>query len=71
VLAIGGLADDLRYKLPIEKPGQTKRTYTPDLAIAYSAPARDSTVTSSYTCRRPRQNISTSGYNPAAFVRSN
>ena len=47
VLSVGGLADDLRYKLPIEKPGQTKRTYTADLAIAYSAPSKDSTVTSS------------------------
>ena len=70
VLAIGGLADDLRYRLPIEKPSQTKRTYTADLAIAYSAPARDSTITSSWTCRRPRQNVLLGTINPASFVRS-
>ena len=70
MLAIGGLADDLRYKLPIEKPSQTKRTFTADLAIAYSAPAKDSTITSSWTCRRPRQNALLGGLNPAAFVRS-
>lgn len=70
VLAVGGVADDLRYKLPIERPGQTKRTFTPDLAIAYTAPARDSTVTSAWTYRRAAQNVASSGANPAAFVRS-
>ena len=70
VLSIGGLADDVRYKLPIQRPSESKRTYTADLAIAYSAPARDSTVTSSYTCRRPRQNVHIGGVNPLTFVRS-
>lgn len=55
VLAMGGYADDYRYRLPIEKAGSSKRTFTADLAIAYSAPARDSTVTSSWTARKPRQ----------------
>jgi len=54
VLAMGGIADDEHYRLPVEKAGASKRTYTPDLAIAYSAPARDSTVTSSWTARKPR-----------------
>jgi len=70
VLSVGGLADDVRYKLPIEKPSQVKRTFTADLAIAYSAPARDSTVSASLTCRRPRQNVHLGGLNPASFVRS-
>ena len=70
VIAMGGLADDARYKLPIQSPGQTSRTYTPDMAIAYSAPARDSTITSSWTYRRPQQNVAVSGNNPAAFVKS-
>lgn len=55
VLTIGGFADDIRYRLPIEKAGVSKRTYTADLAIAYTAPVRDSTVTSSWTARKPRQ----------------
>jgi hypothetical protein len=55
VLALGGHADDLRYQLPIQAEAQSKRTYTPDLAIAYRAPTSDSTVTSSWSSRKPRQ----------------
>lgn len=55
VLSVGGYADDLRYRLPIEKASSSKRTFTPDLAIAYTAPSRDSTVSSSWTSRKPRQ----------------
>lgn len=69
VLAGGGFADDLRYRLPIEKAGVSKRTFTADLAIAYTAPARDSTVTSSWTARKPRQTTSELR-DPSAFVRS-
>lgn len=69
VLTAGGFADDLRYRLPVEKASVSKRTYTADLAIAYSAPARDSTVTSSWTSRKPRQTTSEQR-NPSAFVRS-
>lgn len=54
VLAQGGMADDLSYRLLIEKPASFKRTYTADLAIATTAPARDSTVTSSWTSRQTR-----------------
>jgi hypothetical protein len=70
VLNVGGLADDLRYRLPIEKPNQTSRTFTPDLAIAYAPPAKDSSVSSSWTARRPRQNVHLGLINPASFVRS-
>jgi hypothetical protein len=54
VIAMGGYADDARYRLPIEKASHSKRTYTADLAIAYVAPAKDSTVTSSWTSRKPK-----------------
>jgi hypothetical protein len=54
VLALGGQADDLGYRLLIERPASFKRTYTADLAIATTAPSRDSTVTSSWTSRRTR-----------------
>lgn len=53
VLALGGVAtDDVRYKLPIQKESQTKRVFTPDLAVAYDPPVKESTVTSSWTNRR-------------------
>lgn len=53
VLALGGVAtDDVRYKLPIQKPSQTKLVFTPDLAVAYDKPTQESTVTSSWTNRR-------------------
>jgi len=69
VLELGGYADDLRYRLPIEKTGVSKRTYTADLAIAYNAPAKDSTVTSSWTARHPRETVGEIR-DPSAFVRS-
>ena len=68
VIALGGEADDLQYRMPIEKPSSFRRTYTADLAIAAAAPARDSTVTSSWTSRRPRS-AQTELRNPAPFVR--
>lgn len=69
VIALGGQANDSRYRLPIQKLSTSKRVYTPDLAIAYTAPARDSTVTSSWTSRRPRY-TSAELRNPSLFVRS-
>jgi hypothetical protein len=69
VLAIGGYADDQRYRLPVEKASVSKRTFTADLAIAYSAPARDSTVTSSWTARHPRS-ANREVRDPANFVRT-
>lgn len=69
IINLGGFADDVRFRLPIERASVSKRTYTPDMALAYSAPARDSTVTSSWTARRRRaRNIELR--NPAIFVRS-
>ncbi|QZE10479.1 hypothetical protein SEA_SCOOBYDOOBYDOO_133 [Mycobacterium phage ScoobyDoobyDoo] len=69
VLAMGGYADDQRYRLPVEKASASKRTFTADLAIAYSAPARDSTVTSSWTARKPRS-ANREVRDAANFVRS-
>lgn len=69
VIAGGGFADDLRYRLSIEKSGVSKRTFTADLAIAYTAPVKDSTVTSSWTARKPRQ-ITAEPRDPSAYVRS-
>lgn len=69
VLAQGGHADDQRYQLPIQKQTQTKRAFTADLAIAYRAPASDSTVTSSWSARKPRQ-IRAEPRDPSSFIRS-
>lgn len=54
VIALGGQADDYQYRMPVERPAAFKRSYTADLAIAATAPARESTVTSSWTSRRQR-----------------
>lgn len=68
VISIGGNANDSRYQLPVQKASTAKRVYTPDLAIAYTAPARDSTVTSSWTSRKPRY-VTAELRNPSLFVR--
>lgn len=54
IQAAGGISDDYRYRLPIQKTSQSKKVYRAELAIAYNPPSRDSTVTSSWTNRRPR-----------------
>jgi hypothetical protein len=54
IQTLGGVADDYRYRLPIQKKSQSKRVFKPELAIAYNPPTRDSTITSSWTNRRPR-----------------
>lgn len=69
VLALGGQVTDVRYRLPAQKPKVSKRTYTPDLAIAYSAPVRESTVTSSWATTQPRF-FGVEQRNPSLFVRS-
>lgn len=69
VIRLGGIADDMRYRLPLLKEGRTKRTYTADLAIASTPPVRDSTVTSSWTGRRMRPSL-LGKRDPAMFVRA-
>jgi len=69
VLALGGNANDTRYQLPLQKSTTAKRVYTPDLAIAFTAPIRDSTVTSSWTSRKPRY-VSSELRNSSSFIRS-
>ena len=66
VLALGGQADDLEYRMPVQNPTTFKRTYTADLAVAATAPVQDSTVTSSWTSRGARS--ASEQRNPASFV---
>jgi len=58
VLALGGEANDIQYRLPIETPSDFKRVYNAELAIAAIGPVRDSTVTSSWTSRNRLKNTS-------------
>jgi hypothetical protein len=66
VIRLGGEANDVRYRLPTQKTNTSKRVYTPDLAIAYTAPTRESTVTSGWTSRKLR---GAETRNPSLFVR--
>lgn len=70
ILNMGGLADDVRFKLPIQKESQAKRSYTPDLAVAFSPPAKESTVTSSWTARRNSKKLLDIRNQIPLFVRS-
>lgn len=68
VIRLGGEANDQRYRLPAQKTSNSKRIFTPDLAIAYTAPTRESTVTSGWTSRRPRY-MGTQLRDPRMFTR--
>jgi hypothetical protein len=70
VRAAGGLANATQYCFPIQKAGTSTTVFTPDLAIAYSSPARSSTVTTSGTYRRGRRWIGQKR-NLAMFIRVN
>lgn len=52
VTALGGIANEHHFKLPLTPIVQTRRPYLAEFAIAYSPPPRDSTVSSSLTRRR-------------------
>ncbi|QDH91762.1 hypothetical protein SEA_PHRAPPUCCINO_87 [Mycobacterium phage Phrappuccino] len=69
VIAMGGIANADHYKLPITAAAQNRRPYLPEYAVAFSAPARDSTVSSSLT-RRRGVTASPERRDPANFVRA-
>lgn len=69
VAGLGGESNSTRYRLPLQKPSSARRSYTADLAIAYSAPVRESTVTSGWTSRRQTV-LGAELRNPSIFVRS-
>ena len=52
VIEQGGQADDTRYRLPIVAKSTTKKTYTPDLAVAWTPPVKDTTVTAPWVSTR-------------------
>ena len=59
VLSRGGQADEHRYRLPTTESTMDRVTYTPDLAVAYSTPAKDSTVTTRWTRDDTRRVVGT------------
>lgn len=46
VIAAGGQSDSFRFRLPIVASSTTKKTYRPDLSVAFNPPIKDSSVTS-------------------------
>lgn len=59
VLDRGGQADSTRFRLPTTEASMDRVTYTPDLAVAYSTPASDSTVTNRWTSGDTRRVVET------------
>ncbi|QGJ94915.1 minor tail protein [Gordonia phage RedWattleHog] len=62
VISGGGEADDLRYRLPIIASSSSKKTFTPDLAVAWNPPTKDSTVTKAWTSGTPYQASATTNH---------
>lgn len=69
IKAMDGIADTLHYKLPIKSSNNPKVTYWPEYAVAYSAPAQESTVSTSLTINRP-STLAGEWSDPATFVRT-
>lgn len=69
VAGLGGESNSTRYRLPLQRPSTASRSFTADLAVAYSAPVRESTVTSGWTSRRPTM-LTNELRNPSIFARS-
>ena len=68
ILGLGGVANQDRYRLPIQQPQQAKKEFFPEHAIASTAPAKESTISKSITRRRYRPAIM-EARNPSVFVR--
>ena len=52
VIEQGGQADDHRFRLPVIAKSTTKKTYSPDLAVAWTPPVKDTTITSPWTSNK-------------------
>lgn len=59
IILRGGQADWTRFRTPLSESSMDRVTYTPDLAVAYSTPAKDSTVTTRWTREDTRRIVST------------
>lgn len=70
VTALGGLADRDGYRLPIQSTASAPQVFLPEYAIAYSPPAKDSTVSTSITHRRQGVHAVPELRDPINFVRT-
>jgi hypothetical protein len=71
VEAIGGIANETGFQNPVAAPNQNTLTFLPEYAVAYRAPATDSTVTASLTNQRQVTVSGTQGWtSTSGFVRS-
>lgn len=68
VISQGGNANDEQYQLPITSSSSSQIDYTPDLAVAYNPPAKDSSVTSRWHSAYRRTNV-LNQRDPASFIR--
>jgi hypothetical protein len=68
IAELGGESNSTRYRMPVQKPSSARRSYTADLAIAYAAPVRESTITSGWTSRRATM-LGSELRNPSILVR--
>lgn len=68
IQAMGGIADTVHYRLPINKKQTVVYTYYPDYAVSNYPPSKESTISSSITKQRPRTLGSNLG-NPTIFTR--
>ena len=69
VIAMGGVATDDYYRLPITTGPQTRHAYLPEYAVAYTAPAKESQISSSITRRRVLS-VTPEVRSPDVFTRS-
>ena len=65
---MNGQATDAHYRLPIALENSASMVYLPEYAIAYSAPAKESTVTAAPTAGKVGGTITNTQY-PQAFVK--
>lgn len=68
IVGLGGIANEFRYRLPVQQPEKVKREFLPVYAISSESPARESTVSKSITRRRYRPAI-LEVRDPSVFVR--
>lgn len=67
---LGGVADADGFRLPITAATNSARKFTPDMAISYFPPSKDSDVTTSLTRRRTGNQTVPELRDPVNFVRS-
>lgn len=68
IVSAGGVANDLQFRLSLTPASSTKIDYVPELAVAYNAPTKDSTVTSSWNSGKKNNNFMNL-FDPTSFIK--